>query len=235
MSAHRLLDTIDLREAPRGSFVVEIGSVREPSDVPSSLYFSRKAADAGLGFVTVDFSEASWTLARRYVGEEAVLSDGVKFLETFSASIAVLYLDNFDYPFNEAHARALEQRCGEIYAARSEVIDRRRSTLVHLAQFHAAMPRLAPSCWVIVDNTHRSGLTRRLVAPFFGKGERVVPDALQAGFVIAAEGHGGVMLHRGAGPRPPARLRAMQLYCGGHRGRLLYRAQGLRPPATVGS
>ena len=57
MASHLLLEGTDLSEAPKGSFIVELGSVREPGPLPSSLYLSQTAKRFGLRFRTVDFSE----------------------------------------------------------------------------------------------------------------------------------------------------------------------------------
>ena len=131
MAAHLLLEGVDLSAAPPKSYIVEIGSVREPSPLPSSLYLERKALECNLEFLTVDFSEGSWQLAQQYVGTHAILSDGQRFLQQFQGAIAVLYLDNFDYPYTEAKAKELFDRCGVVYTQRGETITQTRSVEVH--------------------------------------------------------------------------------------------------------
>ena len=234
MASHLLLEGVELNEAPKGSFIVELGSVREPGPMPSSLYFSQAAKRFGLRFRTVDFSERSWRLAQSYVGAEAVLQEAATFLRAFhEGPIAVLYLDNFDYPYDEAHAKALAGRCEKDYAEHGEAITCRRSAQVHFEQVVAAIPKMTLPSWIIIDNTHRHrGLWTRLRRPFWGKGERVVPYALRHGFVIVKEGLGGVMLARAA-RTPSTTLTLLQLYCSGGRAKRLYEALGYRAPTLV--
>ena len=233
MAAHLLLEGIELGLAAPGSSIVEIGSVREPSELPSSLYFARLAERWGLRFLTVDFSERSWRLAQQYVGAQAVFEDGRRFLEAFAETISVLYLDSFDYPYTPAHTRALQERCGDVYEEKGEALTRERSAQVHEEQFLAALPKLGTPSWILIDNTHRQlGWGARWWHPFFGKGERVIPEALRHGFQIEKEGLGGVLLGR-SGQRVGRPLQWVQLYAGGGRTRFLYRALGAREPLVV--
>ncbi len=235
MASHRLLDEIDLSAAPRGSAIVEVGSVRESGDdMPSSLYLWKKAEAFGLEFFTVDFSPASWRLAQQYVGSRAVLEEGTAFLSRFDRKIAVLYLDNFDYPSDARHAQELEARCGQVYRDQGQTMTRAESVRVHGQQFQAAVDKMSRQSWLIIDNTYRQPLgLHRIRQPFWGKGQRVVPLALRHGFRIAKEGCSGMMLSRSSQP-VLAPERWLQLYCGGGRTAGLYQALGFQPPMMVG-
>lgn len=183
MAGHLLLEGVDLSRAPAGSYIVEIGSVREPSPLPSTLYLNQKAEEYGLRFVTVDYAEPSWDLAKRYVGDRAILDDGKSFLERFSDGIAVLSLDNFDYPGTEGHLTELEQRYGSTYRLRGEVLTWQRSADVHFEQWLAALPKMTSPSWLMVDNTRREhSWSGRLRQPFIGKEERVIPQRSTRGF-----------------------------------------------------
>ncbi len=232
MASHLLLEDVDLASAPSDSFIIEVGSVREISSVPSTLYLHNKATQYGLNFRTIDFSETSWKLAREYVGEEAVLEEGKTFLEKFTGTISVLYLDNFDYPYNTAHAENLDARCGSVYAQKGEKITRERSAEIHFRQFIAACSKLSTPCWVIIDNTFRSRWALRTTRPWWGKGGRAVPYAIRKNFTIVKEGLGGVMLFRD-GKLAPVMLKLLNMYCGTGRGRYLYQTLGYDPPQSV--
>ncbi len=198
MSSHRLVEAIDLAGLPAGSFVIEIGSVREDSALPSSVYLSQTAKQHGLGFRTVDASPASWRLAASHVGDEAVCGDGAAFLAACPGRIAVLVLDSFDYPLTAAHAESIKQRAGGFYGDMDAETMRQRSARVHLEQFLVALPKLTVPGWLIVDDTYRtSSWARRVVRPFHGKGGSLVPWALAHGFRIVKEDGKGVLLTHG--------------------------------------
>jgi hypothetical protein len=190
VAAHLLLDGLDLSQAEEGSYIVEIGSVRERSSESSSLYFANKASDAGLNFLTVDLSENSWALAREYVGDKAVLADGAEFLRNFDGKISVLYLDNYDYPYDEAHFQSICERSGHDFDGATCDDVRKRSPQVHFEQMLAALPKLASPCWIVVDNTDRSKPSKRLFNPFWGKGATVVSYLINHDFPITKEGLG---------------------------------------------
>lgn len=227
MSSHLLLEGIDLSQAPKGSYLIEVGSVREMSVMPSSLYLSRKAKDYGLNFLTVDFWEESWKLAQSYVGDQAILGDGAEFLRRFPGRIAVLYLDNFDFPpHNTKIARELEERAGHIYAAKQETLTRGRSSQVHLEQYLVALAKMSVPSWLILDDTIREQkFLRRLCAPFRGKGERIVSQAIEDGFVIMKEGHRGILFFK-SGQKYSLPLKWLQRYCGTPRAKPLYELLG---------
>lgn len=232
MAAHLLLDGLDLSSAEKGSYIIEIGSVRERSPEPSSLYFANKASEAGLNFLTVDLSENSWELAREYVGDKAVLADGTEFLREFDEKISVLYLDNYDFPYDEAHFQSICARSGHDFDGATCESVRRRSPQVHFEQMLAALPKLASPCWIVVDNTDRNRASKRLFNPFWGKGATVVSYLVKHDFPIIKEGLGGLMLSGSEKPSPRI-LKALYLYCGLGRMKKLYKLFGHRPPELV--
>ena len=233
MAAHLLLENVDLSAAPSGGFIIEVGSVREPQELPSSLYFANKGAEYGLNFLTIDSSERSWKLTQKYVGESAVLGDGKEFLVTFAGEISVLYLDNFDYPNDESHFKDLCQRSGHDFDGMSWTDLQNRSPKVHYDQILAALPKLSDPCWIIVDNTTRTGWSRRLLRPFWGKGASVVPYLIKHDYSIVKEGLGGVMLSRSSN-KPAQLLKWLNLFCGLGRTRRLYRWLGYEAPELAG-
>jgi len=175
MPGHLLLEGLDLGAAPASSFVIEVGSVREPGPLPSSLYLDRKATEAGLNFLTVDNSETSWKLTREYVGDKAILADGERFLEGFTEAISVLYLDNFDYPVDESHFKDICRRSGHDFGGSNcRTVQRqsvqRQSVQVHFEQLLTVLPKLTSTFWVVVDNTGRTALHQRLFRPLPGQG-----------------------------------------------------------------
>ena len=229
MAAHRLLEGVDLSSAPANTFIIEIGSVREPQALPSSLYLCEKAKDFGMTFLTVDASATCSELARQYVGDKAILADGKQFLQEFDGSISVLYLDNFDYPSNESHFKSISSRSGDFYKGESWKSMRRRSASAHVEQFLTALPKLTSPCWVIVGDTARRRLPGRAIHPFWGKGQRVVPYAIKRDFVIVKEGLGSIMLSRSS-KRPSRVLKWLYLYCGLGRIKTIYTLLGYQAP-----
>jgi hypothetical protein len=229
VAGHLLLEGVDLSGAPANTFVVEIGSVREASPLPSSLYLDIKAKEFSLNFLTIDASPSSAQLTQQYVGDKAILSDGKRFLQEFSGAISVLCLDNFDYPVNESHFRDICRRSGNFYEGETWSSMQKRAADTHFEQFLAALPKLTSPCWVIMDDTGHRRLFKRLFHPFWGKGERVVPHAIQHGFSIAREGLGGIMLSRGIA-KPTQVLKWLNLYCGSGRTRIFYNVLGYQAP-----
>ena len=229
MPAHLLLDDVDLSAASSNGLIIEIGSVREPGELPSSLYFANNGAEYGLNFLTIDSSDRSWKLTQEYVGESAVLGDGKEFLEKFAGGISVLYLDNFDYPSDESHFKDLCRRSGHDFDGMSWTDLQNKSPKVHYEQILAALPKLSAPCWIIVDNTARTRWSRRLLKPFWGKGASVVPYLLNQDFSIVKEGLGGVMLSRSSN-KTTQLSKWLNLYCGLGRMRRLYSLLGYEAP-----
>ena len=200
MSSHILFEQADISSLPRPSYIIEVGTIREekPEDHAenSTCFFKRIAERWGFQFLTVDFSPESIAIARAYVGDRAVLSDGVAFLNSFGSPISILYLDNFDVVYNEKHKASLMRRVGTAYELNHETITNERSAEVHLRQMEAAFPLLTTPAYVAIDDT--------IEKPdgWWGKGARVVPYLLDRGFSICGRGPDGVLLTRGRAQNP---------------------------------
>ncbi len=199
MAAHVLLKDANFVDLQRGSYVIEIGSQRAPKppeDVANSTCFlDRLASTNDLEFITVDFSKDSFELARSYVGDKAVHSDGAEFLRNFDGQISILYLDNFDIVYSEKHRESLMARVGSVYQENQETITNERSAQVHLEQLKAALPLLTTPAFVCIDDT----MIRD--EHWFGKGAKVVPFLLNLGWNKIADGSFGVLLLRQQEPQ----------------------------------
>ena len=194
MSAHILFKDLDISEVPSGSFVIEVGSQREPSDPNNSenstCFLDRLATQHGLLFVTVDFSEATYQVARAYVGDKAVLSDGAEFLRGFNKPIGILYLDNFDVVYSDKHKESLLHRVGTAYDERHEIITNQRSAEVHLEQVKAALPFLTTPTFIGFDDTMiKEG-------KWWGKGASAIPYLLSIGYQIVKQDANGLILKK---------------------------------------
>lgn len=192
MSAHNLFKGIDISAIPKGSYIIEVGSIRETSctqgELNSTTFFCELAKANSLEFLTVDFSPESHSLAKQFVGNKAVLSDGAKFLSKFNEPISVLYLDNFDVIYNDVHKQSLMKRVGSAYKEQGEDITNQRSAEVHLEQLKQALLKLTTPSFVCIDDTMiREG-------QWWGKGAYVVPFLLKEGYHIIQQGADGVLL-----------------------------------------
>ncbi len=194
MSSHILFKDLDISEIPKGSYLVEVGSQREPSDPHgpenSTCFLERLAVAHDLIFCTVDFSEATYNIARSYVGDKAVLSDGAEFLRKLNKPISILYLDNFDVVYSEKHKESLLRRVGTAYDDRNEIITNQRSAEVHLGQVRAALPFLTASAFIGFDDTMIKG------SQWWGKGASSVPYLLNLGYTIIRQDSNGLILKK---------------------------------------
>ncbi len=192
MSSHSLFEGVNLDQIPAGSYIIEIGCIRQPEQLQtkesSTHYFDQLAKERDYIFHSVDFSRASFELSRTVVGDRAVLSDGVEFLKTVKGRIGILYLDNFDIIYNEKHHQSLIRRVGSSYEENNEVISNQRSAQVHLEQMQHALPKMTQPCYVCIDDTMiRDG-------EWWGKGATVVPFLLTQGFQIIKQSEDGVLM-----------------------------------------
>ena len=194
MSSHLMLSEVDMSNLPAGSFLVEIGSQREPlpfeSDEHSTGFLYRLAESLGLGFVTVDFSSETYRHAYELVGEKAVNQDGAEFITRFDQRICVLYLDNFDVIHNEDHWESLKDRLGDGYQGQNAEITNERSADVHLAQAMAATHLLTTPSYVCIDDTMVKN------GQWWGKGVKALPYLVSIGYRAIQVGDEGVLLSR---------------------------------------
>jgi hypothetical protein len=90
--------------------------------------------------------------------------------------IHLLYLDSLDY------------------------LDRERSEAHHMEVARAALPHLAPTCLVLLDDTSRAEEVADGPPRFAGKGARAIPFLREEGFRLEWAVSGQVLLSRGAAP-----------------------------------
>jgi hypothetical protein len=156
--------------------IVEIGSMRHPlkhgldeidpvccNDGHSTLFF----ADTGAEIFTVDVDPkcadvlVSWT--RKYRNLHVYTADGIWFLKKFDRPIDVLYLDAWDVVPSLDYAQK------------------------HLDAYRAALPHLARTCLILIDDTDiLNG----------GKGQLAIPQMIRDGFELVTWGR-QAMLARG--------------------------------------
>lgn len=161
--------------------IVEIGCVRQPLNHPigefhidccaeghSTMLWARETDD----FVTVDITESSIELARneckRHYGKDidARATDGIKFLQSWSRPIDLLYLDAWDLGLP-------------------------RSAEDHLAAFLAAENCLHDNSLVLIDDTDCKMIDSRLHftdTGIEGKGWLVIPYAISKGWKVVFSG-----------------------------------------------
>lgn len=175
-----------LRElVPGPATIVETGTTRDASEAGrqgdgwSTLAFAWYTSETGGWFSTVDASEESIAVAAEVTdfysdAVDYVVSDSVKFLQLcYRKSIHFLYLDSLDYhPHQQAESEAH-----------------------HLAEAEAALPALAPTCLVLIDDTTQNFFH------FGGKGALAVPFLIQNGFCVEWCEGGQVLLSRVETPR----------------------------------
>ena len=198
MSSHVLLNLLDTEFLKYGN-IIEIGSSRERarSATTSTYYFRDLTRKIDTKFFSVDFAEQSYVLAKDILVRDrahcsAWCSDGAQFIEEYKAKfnepIALLYLDNFDVIYNEAHAVGLLARASKDYEQAGEEITNQRSAEVHLEQMLAALPAMAKRSVVICDDTLVQD------GKWWGKCAYVVPALLKRGWKLAATNENGCML-----------------------------------------
>ena len=105
-------------------------------DGQSTVLFDRFVSVHGGSVVSVDKDPAACALAARLVSDRTrvVCGDSVEFLWRYrpERAIGLLYLDSFDLDWDAPHP----------------------SSLHHLKELCAALPRLEPGCMVVVDDNH---------------------------------------------------------------------------------
>ena len=192
MSSHSLITEVHAAIVPAGTYIIEVGCVREEqqfiSQDNSTFYFDQMAKKNHLNFMSVDFSKVSHGFAERIVGDRALLGDGEAFLNGFKHTIGILYLDNFDVIYNEKHKMSLMRRVGQAYEDNNEFITNQRSAQVHLNQLKAALPKMSERHFICFDDTMvREG-------DWWGKGATCVPYLLERGYKIISQSEDGLLL-----------------------------------------
>ncbi len=174
--------------------IVEVGSQRSPGK-GSSYELKALADEMSTNFYTVDLSKISYKAAESAVGKCAFNEDGAAFLEHFKEEIFLLYLDNYDIIYSDAHALDIASRMADVsvelgYSFEDATQQNSRSMLMHLAQAQAALPKLSEKCIVGLDDTLlRDGI-------WWGKGALAAPFLMHNGFKIIEIDKKGLILSR---------------------------------------
>jgi hypothetical protein len=156
--------------------IVEVGSMRHPlkhaldefdpaccNEGHSTLYFAETGAEVFTADVNPKCAEVLVSSTRTYRNLHVYTSDGIWFLKKFDRPIDLLYLDAWDV------VPSLE------YAEK------------HLEAYRAAIPHLARTCLVLIDDTDiLNG----------GKGRQAIPQMIRDGFELVTCGR-QAMLARG--------------------------------------
>ena len=156
--------------------IVEIGSMRQPMDHDfeaidqrccieghSTLFFASSGAEVFTADVNPHCAEVLLSATRKFRNLHVYTADGIWFLKQFERTIDLLYLDAWDVV------------AGTDYAEK------------HLDAYRVALPRLAPTCMVLIDDTDIVN---------GGKGRLVIPQMIRDGFDLVTWGR-QAMLVRG--------------------------------------
>jgi SAM-dependent methyltransferase len=164
-----------LEARARPPLIVETGCARAEGpfawagDGQSTVLFDHFAGAHDGAVVSVDKDPAACTLAARLVSErtQVVCGDSVEFLWRFRPErpIDLLYLDSFDLDWNDPHP----------------------SSLHHLKELCAALPRLEPGCLVVVDDNQGARGKGQYVRQFMTEiGAALLFDEYQIGWELPA-------------------------------------------------
>jgi hypothetical protein len=154
--------------------IVEIGSMRGPMDHAldefnaeccneghSTLFFAETGAEVYTTDVNPYCAQVLVPSTRKYHNLHVYTADGIWFLKRFEQDIDLLYLDAWDVI------------AGSNYAEK------------HLEAYLAALPRLARSCLVLIDDTDiLNG----------GKGRLVIPQMIRDGFDLVTWGRQALLV-----------------------------------------
>lgn len=156
--------------------IVEIGSMRRPlkhgldefdpeccNEGHSTLFFAETAADVFTTDVNPRCADVLVSATRKYRNLHVYTADGIWFLRKFDGTIDLLYLDAWDVVPSLNYAEK------------------------HLEAYRAALPHLAQTCLVLIDDTDISN---------GGKGRLAIPQMIRDGFDLVTWGR-QAMLVRG--------------------------------------
>jgi hypothetical protein len=156
--------------------IVEIGSMRNPlrhaldefdpeccNEGHSTVFFAETGAEVFTTDVNSKCAEILSASTRNYRNLHVYTADGIWFLKKFERMIDLLYLDAWDVVPSLDYAEK------------------------HLEAYRAAIPHLAPTCLVLIDDTDISN---------GGKGRLAIPQLIRDGFELVTWGR-QAMLARG--------------------------------------
>jgi len=138
-----------------GSVFVEIGSDRGEG---STHELDRLAGEHSVRLITVDIlPNAKQHLQSALPNTDFVVASGSEWAQQYQgAPIACVYLDNFDYIWdnNKTGHIPTQQQMAE-YAGRGKTMTNQNSQIEHMAQMLGLYPHLAPGAVVMVDDTYQ--------------------------------------------------------------------------------
>lgn len=165
-----------IAELYREGKIVEIGCVRRPlnhslqddsQDCCLDGHSTAFWAESEFDFVSVDIHPGHCAIAKQFAPNNVICQDGIKFLQEFTGSISLLFLDAWDADLPESADR-------------------------HLEAMAIALPKMAQHSLILIDDTDvEYDFTNKCFnAPigFGGKGKLAIPFALENGYDIVFQG-----------------------------------------------
>jgi hypothetical protein len=154
--------------------IVEIGSMRQPlkhgldefdpeccNEGHSTLFFAETGADVFTTDVNPRCAEILVSATRKYRNLKVYTADGIWFLKKFDRPIDLLYLDAWDVVPSINYAEK------------------------HLEAYQAALPHLAQTCLILIDDTDISN---------GGKGRLAIPRMIRDGFELVTWGRQAMLV-----------------------------------------
>lgn len=208
-SAYVLLEELE-DELDKGGAVVEVGSDRGEG---STAFLSSLANRTGREFFSVDFSNEGRQNAEQACGSCAHQGMGEVWLEnefpklSTAGTIALAYLDNYDWTYPWTKGMQYKQQQHVDYNAKGLELSNQRSQEVHLLQAVQVERFCTERCFVLFDDTWPSAGMNR----YSGKGGAALAFLLANGFEPVQQSPPDTLSHLGwvlvrrlpAGERPP--------------------------------
>lgn len=170
--------------------IVEIGTER--GDGSTQFFKNYCINNPRFTFYTVDLDQytidqvnQSGTVPNMHV----ICDSGENFLRSYVLSnVCFVYLDNYDWPFDEETLKREGQWLREFakhqkqsYVDRGLILDKQSSQLAHLTQTQLILPCVADKCVILFDDTYVYG------SNFDGKGGTAVPWLLEQGWFLVTD------------------------------------------------
>ena len=174
----------------QGSLVLEIGTdrgLKRAEYAGSTKYMKELAYNHLCRFVTVDVDNELLEPARQR-GVDAVCMTGEEFckrlLPTYDTTIAMAYLDNFDWDWNPPQNDPFIKEQQDLYRTKYNMeMNNVASQRAHVVQTMLMLPYLAEHCVIGFDDT----FYMPHLGHYTGKGAAAVPLLLGLGFEIVEE------------------------------------------------
>lgn len=174
----------------QGSLVIEIGTDRglKREEYAGSTKYLKELSDDNLcRFVTVDIDNDLLEPARQR-GVNAFNMTGEEFcgkhLKEFGSTVAMAYLDNFDWDWNPPQNDTFIKEQQDLYRTKYGIdMNNVASQSAHVVQTMLMIPHLAEHCVIGFDDT----FYMPHLGHYTGKGAAAVPLLLGLGFEIVEE------------------------------------------------